>query len=128
MKKYSSYLDQVTSNVSDMELINNLSEYNEFWYEPLFELLLNTIDPDQVIDDCELPEGTATDSEEYQEAEYEYIYEAIGSAYQLFKVELIGEYNREHERLNIFYDQEVEAYILPVYHFGTAWRIIGPMD
>ena len=127
MKNYTSYAEQVNSNVTDMVLFNNLSQVNEFWHEPLYELLMNNLDPEDVIDTMYLPEDTETDSDEYQEAESDYIFETIGSAYQLYMVELNGSYNEEHERLCIFYDEEVEAYILPVFHFGTAWRYVGPM-
>ena len=126
-KEYTSYADQVKSNVTDMVLFNNLSQVNEFWHEPLYELLMNTMDPEDVIDIMDLPEGIDQCSEEYYEAESEYIYETIGSAYQLYMVELNGSYNEEHERLCIFYDEEVEAYILPVFHYGTAWSYVGPM-
>ena len=128
MKKYTSYADQVKSNVTDMVLFNNLNQVNEFWHEPLYELLMNNMDPEDVIDTMDLPEDIDQCSEEYYEAESEYIYETIGSAYQLYTVELNGSYNEEHERLCIFYDEEVEAYILPVFHFGTAWSYVGPMS
>ena len=128
MKKYTSYADQVKSNVTDMVLFNNLSQVNEFWHEPLYELLMNNMDPEDVIDTMDLPEDIDQCSEEYYEAESEYIYETIGSAYQLYMVELSGSYNEEHERLCIFYDEEVEAYILPVFHYGTAWSYVGPMS
>lgn len=127
MKKYTSYADQVKSNVTDMVLFNNLNQVNEFWHEPLYELLMNNMDPEDVIDTMDLPEDIDQCSEEYYEAESEYIYETIGSAYQLYMVELNGSYNEEHERLCIFYDEEVEAYILPVFHFGTAWSYVGAM-
>ena len=127
MKNYTSYAEQVNSNVTDMVLFNNLSQVNEFWHEPLYELLMNKLDPEDVIDIMELPEDIDQSSEEYYEAESEYIYETIGSAYQLYMVELDGSYNEEHERLCIFYDEEVGGYILPVFHYGTAWRYVGAM-
>ena len=127
MKKYTSYADQVKSNVTDMVLFNNLSQVNEFWHEPLYELLMNNLDPEDVIDSMDLPKDIDQSSEEYYEAEGEYIHETIGSAYQLYMVELSGSYSEEHERLCIFYDEEVQGYILPVFHFGTAWSYVGPM-
>ena len=127
MQEYTSYADQVRSNVTDMVLFNNLSKVNEYWHEPLYELLLNNLDPEDVIDDMDLPKDIDQCSEEYYEAESNYIFETIGSAYQLYMVELNGSYNEEHERLCIFYDEEVEAYILPVFHYGTAWSYVGAM-
>lgn len=127
MKKYTSYADQVKSNVTDMVLFNNLSQVNEFWHEPLYELLMNNLDPEDVINNMDLPKDIDQCSEAYYEAESEYIYETLGSVYQLYMVELSGSYNEEHERLCIFYDEEVEAYILPVFHFGTAWSYVGAM-
>lgn len=128
MKKYSSYLDQVKANVTDMVLFNNISQVNEFWHEPLYELLMNNMDPEDVIEVYDLPKDIDQCSEEYREAESEYIYETIGSAYQIYIVELNGEYNEEHEKLCIFYDNELGAYIMPVFHFGTAWNYIGAME
>ena len=127
MKKYTSYADQVKSNVTDMVLFNNLSQVNEFWHEPLYELLMNNLDPEDVIYNMDLPKDIDQCSEAYYEAESEYIYETLGSVYQLYMVELSGSYNEEHERLCIFYDEEAEAYILPVFHFGTAWSYVGAM-
>ena len=127
MQEYTSYADQVRSNVTDMVLFNNLSKVNEYWHEPLYELLLNNLDPEDVIDDMDLPKDIDQCSEEYYEAESNYIFETIGSAYQLYMVELNGSYNEEHERLCIFYDEEIEAYILPVFHYGTAWSYVGAM-
>ena len=128
MKKYSNYLEQVKDNVTDMVLFNNLTQVSEFWHEPLYEMLMNTIDTENIIDDYDLPKDTELDSEEYQEAESDYIFEMLNSVYQFYMVELNGSYNEEHERLCIFYDNEVDAYILPVFHFGTSWDYISPMD
>lgn len=128
MKKYTNYLEQVKDNVTDMVLFNNLTQINEFWHEPLYEMLMNTIDTENVIDDYDLPEDTELDSEEYYEAESDYIFHTLNSVYQTYIVELNGEYNEEHERLCIFYDNEVGAYILPVFHFGTAWDYVPSMS
>ena len=125
MKKYSNYLEQVKDNVTDMVLFNNLTQVNEFWHEPLFEMLMNTIEPEDVISDYDLPKDIELDSEEYYEAEHEFVYDMLGSVYQFYMVKLNGSYNEEHERLSIFYDEEVGAYILPVFHFGTAWDYIS---
>ena len=123
-KQYRNFEEQVQDNVEELELFNELSEYNEFWFEPLFELLLKNTDSNKVIKAYNLPKSTTTDDEEYQDALYKYINEEIDQVYQIYKVDIKGSYNEEHERLNIFFDNELDSYILPVYHYGTDWEYV----
>ena len=123
-KQYSNFAEQVNNNVKDLELFNELPEHNELWFEPLFELLLKNIEPNKIIHEYNLPETTTIDDEEYQDALYKYINEVIDQVYQIYKVDIKGSYNEEHERLNIFFNNELDSYILPVYHYGTDWEYV----
>ena len=123
-KQYSNFAQQVNDNVKDLELFNELPEHNELWFEPLFELLLKNTESNKVIHEYNLPETTTIDDEEYQGALYKYINEAIDQVYQIYKVDIKGSYNEEHERLNIFFNNELDSYILPVYHYGTDWEYV----
>ena len=51
-----------------------------------------------------------------------------GNVYQWYAVEIIGNEDEETERLGIFWDEELEIYILPVTHFGTGWTGVSPVD
>ncbi|MCT4404786.1 hypothetical protein EFT43_07730 [Leuconostoc falkenbergense] len=42
-----------------------------------------------------------------------------GNVYQWYAVEIIGNEDEETERLGIFWDEDLEIYIMPVTHFGT---------
>lgn len=127
MKKYNSYSDQVEANVEDLELFNEINEADEFWHEPLLELLENNISDATILEWGDLPKDYETDNESFYELRHEAIMESLESVYQVFKVTLKGEYNEEHERLNIFWNDEAESYIMPVYHFGTSWKYVGAM-
>ena len=123
-KQYKNFAEQVNDNVKDLELFNELPEHNELWFEPLFELLLKNTESNKVIHEYNLPETTTIDDEEYQGALYKYINEVIDQVYQIYKVDIKGSYNEEHERLNIFFNNELDSYILPVYHYGTDWEYV----
>ena len=123
-KQYSNFAQQVNDNVKDLELFNELPEHNELWFEPLFELLLKNTESNKVIHEYNLPENTTIDDEGYQGALYKYINEVIDQVYQIYKVDIKGSYNEEHERLNIFFNNELDSYILPVYHYGTDWEYV----
>lgn len=128
MKKYSNYAEQVNDNVEELELFNEINEVDEFWHEPLLDLLENNISDETIIEWCDLPKDTATDTEEFYQIRQEAIYQSLEGIYQTYKVTLKGEYNEEHERLEIVWNDEANAYIMPVYHFGTAWSYIGSMN
>lgn len=51
-----------------------------------------------------------------------------GDVYQWYAVEIIGNEDEETERLGIFWDDELELYIMPVTHFGTGWDGVNPVD
>lgn len=128
MKKYSNYAEQVSDNVEELELFNEINEIDEFWHEPLLDLVWENTSDETILEWCDLPKDTATDTDEFYQIRQEAIYQSLEGIYQTYKVTLKGEYNEEHERLEIIWNDEVESYIMPVYHFGTAWRYIGVMN
>ena len=127
-KQYSNFAEQVNDNVKDLELFNELLENNELWFEPLFELLLKNVESNKIINEYSLPKTTTVDDAEYQDALYEYINGVIDQVYQIYKVDIKGSYNEEHKRLNIFFNNELDSYILPVYHYGTDWEYVPTLS
>lgn len=129
MKKYVNYAEQVFDNLENLELFNELNEIDEFYWQELFDVVQNTTTTEEVLESAGLPLDTPTDTEDFYQLENAYVLECLESVYQLFKVDLKGgEYTPEHERLNVFYNATVESYILPVFHFGTAWSYTGAID
>lgn len=51
-----------------------------------------------------------------------------GNIYQWYAVEIIGDEDDETKRLGIFWDENLEIYIMPVTHFGTGWTGVSPVD
>ncbi|WP_273705104.1 hypothetical protein [Leuconostoc mesenteroides] len=51
-----------------------------------------------------------------------------GNVYQWYAVELMLNESEETERLGIFWDEDLEIYIMPVTHFGTNWIGVEPVD
>lgn len=127
MKKYSNYAEQVNDNVESLKLFNEINEVDEFYWEPMSEAIDLITTDEEIIENCDLPKDTDITSEEFYELHTEYVMESLESVYQIYKVELKGEFNEEHERLGIHWNDTVEAYIMPVFHFGTAWSYIGAM-
>ena len=129
MKKYSNYAEQVDDNLEGLKLFNQLNEIDEFYWEALAEVIQNTAKPEQVLESASLPLDTPIDTEDYYALETAYVLESLDSVYQLYLVDLKGgKYTQEHERLNVFYNDTVQSYILPVFHFGTAWSYVSPMN
>jgi len=128
MKKYSNYAEQVSDNVEELELFNEINEVDEFWHEPLFELIDQNTSDETIIEWCDLPKDTPTDTDEFYQIRQEALFESLEGIYQTYKVKLKGEYTTEHERLNVFYNDKVKSYIMPVFHFGTAWSYVGSMN
>lgn len=122
-KQYKNFAQQVDDNVSSLELFDGELE---FWWEKLAETIYNNIDDEKV---KEIKEYTGIEdefSDEYYEAEHEYVYDQIEGIYQVYKVELKGgKYTSEHERLEITWDDESESWLLPVYCFGMPWSMVG---
>lgn len=127
--KYRNYSEQVSKNVSELELFDG--ELPDGFWEDLFDLCYDNLDEDYIKKEYEEQEGINTikyDNDEFLDFKYEYIYSSFEGIYQVFKVKLKGSYNSEHERLEIVWNDELNCYLMPVYHFGTAWSYIGEMN
>jgi hypothetical protein len=98
MKKFESYKEQVNYSVESMVLFNNYTKVSENWFEYV-------------------PTELTTEDEE---GDYE-------DVYQWFAVEICRE-NEETKRLGIFYDEDLEIYILPVTHWGAMWEDVPAVD
>ena len=122
-KQYKNFAEQVNDNVSSLELFDGELE---FWWESLFETIYNNIDDEKVKEIKEYSGIEDEFSEEFFEAEHEYVYDQMEGVYLVYKVELKGgKYTSEHERLEITWDDESESWLMPVYCFGIAWSMVG---
>ena len=122
-KQYKNFAEQVNDNVSSLELFDGELE---FWWEKLAETIYNNIDDEKVKEIKEYTGIEDESSEEYFEAEHEYVWDMMQGVYQVYKVELKGgEYTSEHERLEIVWDEDSECWLLPVYCYGMAWSMVG---
>lgn len=128
MKKYSNYAEQVSDNVEELELFNEINEVDELWYEPLLGLISENTSDETIIEWYDLPKDTPTDTDEFYQIRQEAIYQSLEDIYQTYKVTLKGDYNEEHERLEIVWNDEAGSYIMPVFHFGTAWSYVDSMN
>lgn len=98
MKKFESYKEQVNCSVESMVLFNRYPETSENWFDYVPEMLTT----------------------ENSDGSYE-------DVYQWYAVDIWQE-NEETERLGIFYDEDLELYILPVIHWGTPWEDVPAAD
>lgn len=122
-KQYKNFSEQVKDNVTNLELFDGELE---FWWERLFETIYNNIDDHDIENIKEWYDIDDESSEEFFEAEIEYVHEQMDGIYQVYKVELKGgKYTSEHERLEITWDDESESWLMPVYCFGIAWSMVG---
>ena len=122
-KQYKNFSEQVSDNVASLELFDGELE---FWWERLFETIFSNLDDHDVENIKEWYEVEDESSEEYYEAEIEYVHDQMQSVYLVYKVELKGgKYTSEHERLEITWDDESESWLMPVYCFGIAWSMVG---
>ena len=122
-KQYKNFAEQVNDNIASMEIFDG--ELELFW-EKLAEVIYNNIDDEKVEEIKEYAEIDDETSEEYYEAEHEYVWDMMQGVYQVYKVELKGgEYTSEHERLEIVWDDDSECWLLPVYCYGMAWSMVG---
>lgn len=122
-RKYRDYAHQVSENVLELELIN-IEEFDEFWREPLYDLCFNNISEEKIKRFEEETEFSEF-SDGMDEYIREYIYTCFESIYVTYKVKLKGDYNSEHERLEIVWNEKANCYIMPVYAFGISWSMLG---
>ena len=122
-KQYKNFSEQVSDNVTNLELFDG--ELENWWYE-LRETILYNLDDHDIKNIKEWYEIEDESSEDFFEAEYEYVWEQMESVYLVYKVELKGgKYTSEHERLEITWDDESESWLMPVYCFGMPWSMVG---
>lgn len=122
-KDYRNYGEQVFDNVLSIEPID-IEEFDEFWHEPLFDLCWNNLSEEK-LKEIEEESGCKESSDDFLDYVTEYIYDCFESIYVTYKVELKGDYNSEHERLEIVWNDEANCYVMPVYAFGMAWSMLG---
>ena len=92
-----------------MELFDG--ELENWWYE-LSGTIFNNLNERDVENIKEWYKVEDEFSDEYYEAEHEYVYDQMEGIYQVYKVELRGgKYTSEHERLEITYDDESETHV-----------------
>ena len=122
-KQYRNFSEQVHDNVTSLELFDGELE---FWWEKLFETIYNNLD-ERDIENIKEDSGIEDESsEEFSEAEHEYVGEQMQGVYLVYKVELEDDkYTSEHERLEITWDDESESWLMPVYCFGMPWSMVG---
>ena len=122
-KQYKNFSEQVSDNVTSLELFDGELE---FWWERLFETIYNNLD-ERDIENIKEDFGIEDEfSEEFFEAEHEYVHDQMQGVYLVYKVELKGDkYTSEHERLEITWDDESESWLMPVYCFGMPWSMVG---
>ena len=122
-KQYKNFAEQVNDNVSSLELFDGELE---FWWEKLAETIYNNIDDEKVKEIKEYTGIEDESSEEFFEAEHEYVWDMMQGVYLVYKVELKGDkYTSEHERLEITWDDESESWLMPVYCLGVPWSMVG---
>lgn len=122
-KQYENFAQQVDDNVVSLELFDGNLE--NWWYD-LRETIFNNLDDHDIENIKEWFEIEDEYSDEYYEAEIEYVYQQMEGIYLVYKVELEDDkYTSEHERLEITWDNESESWLMPVYCFGIAWSMVG---
>ena len=122
-KQYKNFSEQVSDNVTNLELFDGKLE--NWWYE-LSETIFNNLDERDIENIKEWYEIEDESSEEFFEAEHEYVYDQMEGVYLVYKVELKGDkYTSEHERLEITWDDESESWLMPVYCLGVPWSMAG---
>ena len=123
-KQYRNFAQQVHDNVTSLELFDG--ELGDDWWHDLLETIFSNLDDHDVENIKEWFEIEDESSEEYVEAEYEYVWEQMQGVYLVYKVELKGDkYTSEHERLEITWDDESESWLMPVYCLGVPWSMVG---
>ena len=123
MKNYKNYEDQVNKNVTNLRIIDlDDSSIDEF-YEKLFDLNYKLTTDEKELE-LSIESGFELYSEELEYYKYEYINELKENIYVTYQVDLIGDYNQEHERLEVVYVSDIDSYVMPVYANGLSWSMI----
>ena len=112
-----------------MVLFNKVTELNdgavlEEWQENHYQ----NCEAEQARDHIETCEKKNCKKCTEYKTEYGDSPECSCEVYQWYIIELSefdAEYLNKEFNLDIFYSDTVDNYILPVYHYGTSWRIMG---
>lgn len=125
--KYRNFDEQVSDNVILVDILTN-EEYDEidsYEFEINFFEAVEDITTDAYIEKVlgsELPE----DNEKRYEIVDEFNRDTCEQCYGFYKVELKNNtYTHEHSRLMIFWNNELDTYILPIWSQGMAWSMVG---
>ena len=123
-KQYKNFAEQVSDNVTNLELFGG--KPSDDWWHDLLETIFSNLDDHDIKNIKEWYEIEDESSEEYYEAEIEYVFQQMEGIYQVYKVELENDkYTSEHERLEITWDDESESWLMPVYCLGMPWSMVG---
>ena len=107
---------ELAKRVGDCILFNNHNAHNEQWYETIYlQPLL-----EEVID-AENAEGMEGLTEEEKE-NYEYRTVLDTEVYQTYHITRSGaEYLLNHTSEMVSYDEDLDAYLWHIGHYGTSW-------
>lgn len=123
-KSYSNYAEQVDDNLIVKELCNDINEIDSEYEIALRDVLLNSVSDDYIISSCNLPKNIATDTETFWEAQDAVLDDLVDNVYQLYMVDLKNNFTLACNDLCVFWSIKLDSYILPVFHFGTAWGMV----
>lgn len=123
-KSYSNYAEQVDDNLIVKELCNDINEIDSEYEIALRDTLSDSVSDDYIINSCNLPKNIATDTETFLEDRYAVLYDLIDNVHQLYKVDLKNNFTPACNDLGVFWSNELDSYILPVFHFGTPWGMV----
>ena len=127
MKEYKNYSVQVNKNVSNLNIIDIDENSSLEFYDKLYELKRELITEQKELE-LSIESGFELYSDDLTNYIYEDTWQEMESIYVTYKVDLIGAYNHEHERLEIVCIDEIDSYVMPVYAYGMAWTMLGVLN
>lgn len=133
-KEYRNFKEQVDNNVKELFLFNDVIKFD---VEVFAELTLKQYDHYISKSFKELSEDYLNytveelenmDEDEFGDLIHELACDMVDNVYQWY---LVKPYNvhdiEELDRLNIIYSKELDNYVMPVFHYGTAWDYVPSM-
>ena len=139
MKKFRNFLDQVNYSCEALELLDDPETQldNEYWIDQLLEQQQESYYIQLAIERDYKDQYNVSEidpnNETWQEFDNEWVYNMNESLYQVFKVTLKHGFDSEADRLGIVWIDNDSGngegnWVLPVYHYGTAWNYIGAIE
>lgn len=129
-KTYKNFNEITKEQVILLEVWDDEKEPDDNWMENYQETILDALNfrpNDFLTSHLELStEEVENEEETIQKLEEEYIEGLLDCTYQIFKVDLVGDYNNYHALMNIYYSETLKSYMLPVYGYGISWNQIAP--